>query len=151
MFNYSIATGRLPDSSYSANISLVLKKEKDKTDPASYRPIALLGCDLKVFTKILANRLNKCITSVIHHDQTGFIPGRFSFFNVRRLMNIMYSKYDKDSKISILALDARKAFDQVEWKYILAVIKEFGLGNNFASWVEMLYGCPSASVIINYN
>ena len=66
-------------------------------------------------------------------------------------MNIIYSRYDKDSKISILALDARKTFDQVEWKYILAVIREFGLGNNFASWVEMLYSCPSASVITNYN
>lgn len=66
-------------------------------------------------------------------------------------MNVMYSRYNKDSKISILALDARKAFDQVEWKYILAVIKEFELGDNFASWVEMLYACPSASVITNYN
>lgn len=42
-----------------------------------------------------------------------------------------------------------KAFDQVEWKYILAVIKEFGLGDNFASWVEMLYAHPTASVVTN--
>ena len=72
MFNHSTATGRLPDSLYLANISLILKKDKDETDPALYRPIALLGCDLKVFTKILANRLNKCIASIIHQDQTGF-------------------------------------------------------------------------------
>lgn len=96
-----------------------MKKDKYETEPASYRPLDLLGCDLKVFIKILANRLNKCIAGIIHHDQTGIIPGRFSFFNVRRLMNIMYSRYDKDSKISILALYAQKAFDQVEWKYDL--------------------------------
>ena len=151
MCNHSIVTHHLPESLYSANISLILKKDKDETDPASYRPIALLGCDLKVFTKILANRLNKCIANIIHHDQTGFIPGRFSFFNVRRLMNIMYSRHDKDSKIAILALDAQKAFDQIEWRYILAVIKEFGLGDGFASWVEMLHAAPTASVITNYN
>lgn len=149
MFKHSCTTHCLPESLYSANISLILKKDKDETDPASYRPIALLGCDLKVFTKILANRLNRCIAGIIHHDQTGFIPGRFSFFNVRRLMNIMYSKYEKNSKMSVLALDAKKAFDQVEWKYILAVIREFGLGDIFASWVDMLYAHPTASVITN--
>uniref|UniRef100_A0A8D0AP61 Reverse transcriptase domain-containing protein n=1 Tax=Sander lucioperca TaxID=283035 RepID=A0A8D0AP61_SANLU len=137
MFNHSIVTRHLPESLYSANISLILKKDKDETDP--------------VFTKILANRLNKHIANIIHHDQTGFIPGRFSFINVRRLMNIMYSRYDKDSKIAILALDAQKAFDQIEWRYVLTVIKEFGLGDGFASWVEMLYAAPTASVITNYN
>lgn len=151
MFNHSISTGLLPTTLYSANISLILKKDKDETDPSSYRPIALLNCDLKVFTKILAIRLNKCISSIIHHDQTGFIPGRFSFFNVRRLMNIRYARYSKDSKISVLALDARKAFDEGEWKYILSVIREFGLGDNFTSWVEMLYARPTASVITNHD
>ena len=151
MFNHSISVGLLPETLYSANISLILKKGKNQTDPSSYRPIALLGCDLKVFTKILANRLNKCIADIIHEDQTGFIPGRFSFFNVRRLLNIMYTKFSKDSKIAVLALDAQKAFDQVEWSYLLSAIKEFGLGENFASWVKMLYARPTASVITNSN
>lgn len=151
MFNHSISVGLLPETLYSANISLILKKGKNQTDPSSYRPIALLGCDLKVFTKILANRLNKCIADIIHEDQTGFIPGRFSFFNVRRLLNIMYTKFSKNSKIAVLALDAQKAFDQVEWSYLLSAIKEFGLGENFASWVKMLYARPTASVITNNN
>ena len=151
MFNHSIASGILPDSLYAANISLILKKGKEDIDPASYRPIALLGCDLKIFTKILANRLNECVSTIIHQDQTGFIPGRFSFSNVRRLLNVMYAKYGNGASTAILNLDARKAFDQVEWTYILTVLKEFGLGDNFTSWVKMLYACPTASVITNSN
>jgi len=84
MIKESIKNKKLPDSLYTANISLILKKDKDQTDPSSYRPIALLGSDLKVFTKILANRLNKHVATIIHPDQGGFIPRRFSFFNVRR-------------------------------------------------------------------
>ena len=63
----------------------------------------------------------------------------------------MYSKHDKDSKVAILALDAQKAFDQVEWNYILTVINEFGLGKSFVSWVEIIYACPTASVLTDYN
>lgn len=38
-------------------------------------------------------------------------PGLFSFFNVRRLMNILYSNHDSLSNVAILSLDAEKAFD----------------------------------------
>lgn len=88
----------LPDTLYEANISLILKKNKDETDPASYRPIALQNFDRKVVTKILAIRLNKHLPSVIQPDQTGFIPGRFSFFNVCCLLDTIYANHTKANK-----------------------------------------------------
>jgi len=48
----------------------------------------------------------------------------FPFFNVRRFLNIIYSKLNSPSKLSI-TLEAEKA--QVEWNYILTTIKEFNL------------------------
>lgn len=53
-------------------------------DPGSYRPIALLNYDLNIITKVLANHLGKHIANIIHPDQIGFIPGRYSFCNVQR-------------------------------------------------------------------
>jgi len=35
----------------------------------------------------------------------------FHFFNVRRLINIIYHKYKRGSKVAALCLDADKAFD----------------------------------------
>lgn len=151
LFNHSIENQEFPQSMYDANISLILKKGKDEMDPASYCPISLLNSDLKIFTRILANRLNKCITKIIHSDQTGFIPGRFSFFNVRRVMNILYSKYDSHLNVAILSVDAEKAFDQIEWNYITSVLQEFDLGESFSLWVKMLYAKPRASVLTNFD
>lgn len=79
MFNHSFGELKLPQSFYEANISLILKKGKEETDPSSYRPIALLNSDLKIFTKILANRLNNYIKKYSSFFQSGFIPGHFSF------------------------------------------------------------------------
>ncbi len=104
----------LPNTLYEANISLILKKNKDETDRASYRPIALQNFDRKVVTKILAIRLNKHLSSIIHPDQTGFIPVRLSLFNAPRLLNTIYANHTKANEAAILSLDAQKAFDQVE-------------------------------------
>lgn len=76
---------------------------------------------MKTFTKLMANRLNKHNASIIHADQTGFIP-EISFFNVRKLMNIMYHNYKKDQKVAVLCLDAEKAFDQIECAYMWRVL-----------------------------
>ena len=114
MLSHSIETEKLPPTLYNADIALILKPDRDDTNPASYRLISMLNMDFKIFTKILANPLNHCIESLIHSDQTGFIPNRYSFFNTRQLINIMYHKYTTGSKQAILCLDAEKAFDQVE-------------------------------------
>lgn len=99
MFTHSFEFQKFPNTLYEANISLILKEGRDETDPSSFRPIALLNTDVNIFNKLLANRLNKYIATIIYIDQPGFIPGRFSFFNVRRLMNIIYHKYKKDMKL----------------------------------------------------
>ncbi len=67
-----------------------------------------------MIAKILATHLNKHVASLIHSDQTGFVPGRFSFFNSRRLLNILYNNQSKSSKAAVLSLDAEKAFDRIE-------------------------------------
>lgn len=149
MINHSIEKKKFPDSLYEAHICVLKKKDRDVTEPSSYRPISLLNFDQKVIAKILATRLNKHVASLIHPDQTGFVPGRFSFFNSRRLLNILYNNQSKSSKAAVLSIDAEKAFDRIEYSYMFSVLDRFGFGENFKLLIKMLYSSPKSAIITN--
>lgn len=69
--------GRLPQSMYEAIIVGLLKAGKDPTVAVSYRPISLLTTDLKILAKVLAIRLSKVITKLVHPDhQDLFLIGQ---------------------------------------------------------------------------
>ncbi len=59
IFNAIIDVGYIPNAWKNANIILLLKPNKDKKHPSSYRPISLLSCIGKVLEKIIKQRMVK--------------------------------------------------------------------------------------------
>ena len=151
VFNHSLEQGLLPPTLNQALISVILKKDKDPKLCSSYRPISLLNNDVKILAKVLATRLDSCLSSVISEDQTGFVSGRQLSFSVRRLLNTVLSPSTSKVPEIIISLDAEKAFDRVEWPYLFSVLRRFGFGSKFISWVRLLYSAPLASVKTNNN
>lgn len=140
---------KVPPSMNTATISLLLKPNKDPTQPSSYRPISLLNVDIKIITKALSHRLEKIISSIIYPDQTGFIKGRNSSNNTRRLFNIMHHSATHNHNSIIATLDAEKAFDRVNWPFLIHTLHSFGFGESFINWIRTLYTSPTATIITN--
>lgn len=149
VYTESLKQKKLPSSMTQAIISVLPKKDKDPTKCESYRPISLLTCDYKILTKILALRLESVVPTIVHPDQTGFIKGRQSYHNLRRLFNIIYSDHSTLLPEIAISLDAHKAFDRIEYKHLFKSLCKFGFGPTFISWIQTLYTLPQASVRTN--
>uniref|UniRef100_A0A3P9C5G3 Reverse transcriptase domain-containing protein n=1 Tax=Maylandia zebra TaxID=106582 RepID=A0A3P9C5G3_9CICH len=109
----------------------------------------LLGADNKILSKILALRLEKVMCSIVHADQTGFIKGRNSYNNTRRLFNIIHFLNFHQIPGVVVSMDAEKAFDRIEWEYMFEIMRRFGFGKNFLGWIKIIYKSPIASVLTN--
>lgn len=88
-----------------ASIRLILKKNKDPEDPASYRPVSLINVDSKILAKVLTLRLEPLISTLVKPDQTGFIKGRSSSNNIRRLLNIIQLASENKAQGLVVSLD----------------------------------------------
>lgn len=108
----------VPLSMREATIVLIPKPAKDPGYPESYRPISLLQVDVKILAKVLSKRLNQVILSLIHTDQAGFMPGRNTSFNLRKLFINLQATHENVGTRVIVTLDTAKAFDSVEWRYL---------------------------------
>lgn len=86
-YNHVIKTGITPPSWKEAVISLIPKEGKDKLECGSYRPISVLNQDYKIFTHILAKRIENILPQIISLDQTGFIQQRQTQDNIRRTLH----------------------------------------------------------------
>ena len=106
--NYSCENGLLSLSQRRAIITLLEKKGKDNSKIKNWRPVALLNTDYKIFTKVLARRLEKNIPSIIHADQSGFVKNRFIGESVRFTQDII-DKFDLEKKRALFcSLTLRK-------------------------------------------
>lgn len=145
----ALEIGSLPGTFNDALISLIPKKDRDISDPANYRPVSLLGVDSKILTKVLASRLDKILPDIINGDQVGFIKNRCSGDNMRRLIHLIHKSKCSLDPVAAFSLDAEKAFDRVEWGFLMAALLRFGIGPEFCSWVKTIYFCPRAAVLTN--
>ncbi len=137
--------GELPYTLRKAILALLFKKGDDFL-LKNYRPISLTNYDYKIIAFILAERLQKVIKSLIHKDQTGYVKGRFIGTNARLIQD--YFDFCENYQIPglLVCLDFEKAFDSLEWNFMISVLKKFNFGPKFIKWVEILYNQPIISI-----
>uniref|UniRef100_A0A2D4JTU8 Reverse transcriptase domain-containing protein n=1 Tax=Micrurus paraensis TaxID=1970185 RepID=A0A2D4JTU8_9SAUR len=128
--NEVLMEAKIPKSWMEAYIALILKEDTD-LQIKNYRPISLLNSDYKIFASIMAERLKRFLNQFIHIDQIKD--------NMRINLNTLeYYEAHPEKQMALIFLDAQKAFDNVNWKFMLAQMEEMDFGERFIKMIKTL-------------
>ena len=109
----------------------------------------LLNTDYKLLTKVLALQLLDDISNLVHTNQTGFIPRRSIFNNIRLASCIInYAELTKSNGV-IVALDQEKAYDKIKHNYLWKTLEQFHIPETFIHMAKALYAQAYTQVTIN--
>jgi hypothetical protein len=123
-------------------ITLIPKKQ-GTCNFNQFRPISLCNFCYKIISKILVNRLRPLLPKIIEPSQAAFVPGRWITESVVLAQEIMHNfKQSKKKKGNVwLKLDFHKAYDSLEWDFIIRVLKAVGYDQKVTN---LIYQCISS-------
>lgn len=147
-FNSLHSNHSFPTESLLSSIAMIPKPNTDDSSWSNYRPISTLNLDIKILAKILSNWLNPIIGSLIHKDQTGFLPFRQAGDNIHRSTLLAHTVQTCRIPACFLSIDIRKAFDSLSWSYFNSILGQWGFGTHFLRWISSLYQNLKACVFL---
>ncbi|XP_071694113.1 uncharacterized protein [Rutidosis leptorrhynchoides] len=114
-----------------------------------FRPISLIGSLYKIIAKLLSNRLRRVIPSLVRHEQSAFLKGRF-ILDGALIVNetIDFMKAKKVNGL-VFKADFEKAFDSINWDFLLEVMKSMGFKEKWRKWIMACLKSASISVLVN--
>lgn len=112
-----------------------LPKKDAAVDIKDFYPVSLVNGVIKIFDKILSTRLAVEVTYLVGKHQSAFVKGWCIHDNFMLVQCIAWSLHTLWDPAVVLKLDISKAFDSVQWPFLVEVLNSMGFGNRWLAWI----------------
>ena len=110
-----------------------------------------MNVDYKIAAKVIANRINPVLQSIINSSQTGFMKGRYIGENIRLIFELLDTTDENNIPGLLFFSDFERAFDSVNHEFMYKCLEHFNFGNELINWVKLFYNDARKCVSNNGN
>ena len=102
---------------------------------------------MKILSKALGKRLKEVLPCLTSAQQTVYVQNRNIGESGRLISDIIEIANIRQMEGFFVTMDVEKAFDTLDHKCLISVLKKFGFGQNFISWIEIILKNQESCVI----
>lgn len=142
--------GNLPPE-FLEGVIVLCKKNSDHSSIKSFRPITLLNCDYKLLARILKARLEKIMINnhVLNENQKCSNNGKNIFEAVLGIKDKIVELNCKRKTGRLISFDLDHAFDRVDQRYLLNVMREIRFNDDLIGLLERIMQNSCSRLLIN--
>ena len=150
-WNKSMEASHIPPDTLKFSMIAPVHKGKTKSDPANYRPVALTSHLIKVYEKVLRNKLIDHIESIngFNKNQHGFRKGRSCLTQLLAHHDNIINLLEEGQNVDVIYLDFAKAFDKVDHQIVLEKVQKLGIQGKLLQWIEEFLTNRTQSAMVN--
>jgi Reverse transcriptase (RNA-dependent DNA polymerase) len=117
---------------------VVIPKKRGATSPSDFRPISIVHAVQRILSKILAERIQPLLGTIIQPTQTGFVKDMNIFEGFHYAQEVIAAAKKQREQVVIFKADIFKAFGSVYWDFILVSLKIRGFSTKWIQWIREL-------------
>jgi hypothetical protein len=146
---HSFETGIIPQNLKMAFVTPIYKGG-GKSKPSNYRPVALTSHIIKVFEKVIKNKMNQFLedNQLMNTGQHGFRRGRSCLSQLLSHYSRIIDILETGNGADVLYLDFAKAFDKVDHGVLLQKLTKIGIIGKVQSWLKAFITNRNQKVVI---
>lgn len=137
------------ERSFNATFVALIPKKVGAFELKDFRPISLISGIYKVLAKLLAERLKKVVDKLVNKHQMAFIKGRQIMDAALIASECVDSRLKGVEPGVMCKLDIEKAYDHVNWKFLLNTLRQMGFGEKWLGWIHFCISTVCFSVLVN--
>jgi len=127
--------------------TIILHKKGNRHKIENYRPIALKTTISKIFSKLIANRIQPLLNDQQPIEQAGFRKSFSTVDHLHVINQLLEKGREYKIDINIALIDYNKAFDSIDHNFLIKALRNQGVPESYIQIIKQLYANNKTRII----